>query len=228
MEQPLHQIRMCMRPECHFRFPLPAGADSDRCPKCGGPTRIVEMPYPAMHVPDPTKEYTHPPIEALLDNIRSTFNVGAMFRTADGAGLKHLHLCGITPTPDHPKVGKTALGAEKTIPWTQYWDGQGTAQILKNQGYRLWALEGGQNSQNLFTSLSDLHGTSIVLVVGNEVSGVDPGILALCDRKIYIPMAGVKESLNVSIAFGVAVYTLCYGYQISNKSYETGPDWENS
>ncbi len=171
----------------------------------------VENPYIDLTVELSASEPPGPPVEALLDNIRSTFNVGAMFRTADGAGVRHIHLAGVTPAPDHPKVGKTALGAEYAVPWTLHWDALEAARECKQNGMRLWALEGGAEARPLFDLRPELPGPPILLAVGNEVSGVDPGILELCDRHISIPMQGVKRSLNVSIAFGIAVYFLRFG-----------------
>lgn len=159
-----------------------------------------------------------PEVEALLDNIRSTFNVGAMFRTADGAGIRRLHLCGITSRPDNPKVAsriaKTALGAEQTVPWQAHNNILDAAQDLKAGGMRLWALEGGPRAESLFSSAGDLPGAPILLVVGNELSGVDPEVLDLCERVVAIPMQGYKRSLNVAIAFGVAAYFLRYGMRV--------------
>jgi 23S rRNA (guanosine2251-2'-O)-methyltransferase len=157
-----------------------------------------------------------PEVEALLDNIRSVFNVGNMLRSADGVGIRHVHLCGITPTPSNPKLAKTSLGAEHTVAWSYHRDGLAAALSLKESGLRLWALEGGARSESLFEAVADLHGPPIVLVVGNEISGVDPGILAQCDRVLYLPMQGVKTTLNVAVAFGIAVYFLRYGLLIQH------------
>jgi 23S rRNA (guanosine2251-2'-O)-methyltransferase len=212
MTLPIHQIVQCVRPGCRFRYPVSTDQPVRAfCLKCGGPTRVVESPYGSLKVEMNETKATGTPVEALLDNIRSTFNVGAMIRTADGAGVRHLHLCGITPTPDHPKVSKTALGAEYAVPWSQHWDAIETAVALKQNGMRLWALEGGPDTISLFDALPDLTGPPILLMVGNEVSGVDPGLLDLCERKIAIPMQGIKDSLNVAIAFGIAIYFLRFG-----------------
>jgi tRNA G18 (ribose-2'-O)-methylase SpoU len=151
-------------------------------------------------------------VEALLDNIRSVFNVGAMFRTADGAGLRHLHLCGITATPHHPRLVKTALGAEQVLPWTRYLNALDAAQHLRGQGATLWALESGLQSQDLFSARPSSEEGLLVLIVGNERAGIDPQLLALCHRVYHIPMSGVKASLNVAIAFGVAAYFLRHGH----------------
>jgi len=211
-------IRQCLRPTCRFRFPVTSDAlEMTACPKCGSPTRLVESPYTGLKVDHrPTQAGLQ--VQALLDNIRSSLNVGSMFRTADGAGVSHLHLCGITPTPDHPKVAKTALGAEYSVPWTQYWDALEAAESLKKGGFELWALEGGPRAESIFEAVRDLAqglppaqpGKALLLVVGNEVSGVDPGLLELCQRVVSIPMQGAKQSLNVAVAFGIAVYSLRY------------------
>jgi tRNA G18 (ribose-2'-O)-methylase SpoU len=147
-------------------------------------------------------------VEALLDNIRSVFNVGNMVRTADGAGIRHMHLCGITPTPNNPKLAKTALGAERSVPWTQHGDGLAAAVSLRKQGLRLWALEGGPRAESLFDARVDEKSPPIVLVVGSEIFGVDPGILEHCERVLCLPMQGSKNTLNVAVAFGIAAYFL--------------------
>jgi 23S rRNA (guanosine2251-2'-O)-methyltransferase len=205
-------IRQCDNKDCRFRFPIEqASPKGKRCPKCGALTQVVDLPFNNHAVEAPASTPDYPLVEALLDNVRSTFNVGAMFRTADGAGLRRLHLCGITPAPDNPKIAKTALGAELAVPWMQHLNALDAAQALKEQGLRLWALEGGPRAQSLFSCAADLPGAPILLVVGSEVSGVDPGLLNLSERVVSIPMQGVKRSLNVAIAFGVAAYFLRYG-----------------
>jgi tRNA G18 (ribose-2'-O)-methylase SpoU len=152
-----------------------------------------------------------PRIETLLDNIRSSYNVGSIFRTADGAGITHLYLGGITPTPEHPKVAKTALGADSTVPWSYHMNGLEMILDLKGRGWKLWALESGQKAVPLFEAVLTLPIQPILLIVGNERAGVDPEILDSCDSILSLPMSGHKQSLNVSVAFGVAVYWLRYG-----------------
>ncbi|MCA9968608.1 MAG: TrmH family RNA methyltransferase, partial [Anaerolineales bacterium] len=146
---------------------------------------------------------------ALLDNIRSIHNVGSMFRTADGAGLAHLYLAGITAAPTHPRLAKAALGAHETVPWSWHANGLDTAVSLRHAGYRLWAVETGPQAAPLFAA-PPLTGPTL-LVVGNEKAGVDPGILAICHRIFSLPMRGHKESLNAAVAFGIAAYTLRFG-----------------
>ena len=205
-------IRQCENPGCRFRFPLEQGsARGKRCPKCGALTQVIDFAYADRGIAAPAQPPLSPQVEALLDNVRSTFNVGAMFRTADGAGLRRMHLCGITPTPENPKIGKTALGAEDALPWKYHLNALDAADAIKTQGLRLWALEGGEQAQSLFDMAPDLPGAPILLVVGNELSGVDPDLLERCERVVSIPMQGSKRSLNMAIAFGVAAYFLRYG-----------------
>jgi tRNA G18 (ribose-2'-O)-methylase SpoU len=177
------------------------------CPHCGAPTRIA-ADYPQWERPSPATPPNGPIVEALLDNIRSVYNVGSIFRTADGAGLRHLHLCGITPPPDHPKTAKTALGAELAVAWTQNRNGLDTAVSLQERGSQLWAIEDSPQAESLFDIPVFPDGSPIVLVVGNELTGIDPDILAGCDRVLRIPMQGRKKSLNVATAFGIAVYAI--------------------
>lgn len=204
----MFQMRQCQNDSCRFRFPALAGTEEGRqCPECGDLTVVVGSPFTARS-PQASPDSTGPIVEALLDNIRSVFNVGAMFRTADGAGLRRLHLCGITATPRHPKVAKTALGAELVTPWTRHRNALDAAKQLQEQDAQLWALERQEGSRSLFSAAPRAVDSPIVLVVGNERAGIDPELLACCDRVLHIPMAGTKESLNVAIAFGVAAYYL--------------------
>ena len=194
--------------ECRFRFPVwLSRPQPSHCPHCRQPHLQIISPYAAHAVPQTPVGGEHLPFIALLDNIRSMHNVGSMFRTADGAGLSHLHLCGITPTPAHPKLAKTALGAETWVAWTYHKNGVDAAAVLQAQGYQLWAIEGGNRAQSLYQSQPPRE-APIALVVGNELAGIDPGILALCDQVVAIPMQGNKRSLNVAVAFGIAVYRL--------------------
>lgn len=201
----------CINPACAFRFPAPAAMAT--CPRCASPVRAVPETADLAEA-NPRDDTPGRLLEALLDNIRSTYNVGAMFRTSDGAGLSHLHLTGTSPTPENPRVGKTALGAEFSVPWSWHINGLQAAQHLKTQGKQLWALEIGPQSSSIFQAALDLPEEPFCLVVGNEVSGIDPGILALCDARVWIPMRGYKRSLNVAIAFGIAVYTLRYASRV--------------
>lgn len=143
----------------------------------------------------------------LLDNIRSAWNVGSILRSADGFGFDHVYLCGITPTPEQDAVTKTSLGAENTIPWSIHKDALKLATGLKKEGWKVIVLEEGEGSKEI-KKRSKGNVEKSVLILGSEVTGVDPDLLALCDEVISIPMRGQKRSLNVAIAFSVAAYAL--------------------
>jgi len=195
-----------------------AGRFSEVCPRCGAPVRqmlaktLAPEPGRAGVVGEAAQQTAHagdtPRLEALLDNIRSAWNVGSMFRTADGLGLGRLHLCGFTPTPNVEKVRKTSLGAEDNVAWEFSPDGVAHARALVSAGCRLWALEIDSRAEPLENCQRPPGPEPLVLVVGNEIVGIDPGIMALCERVVYIPMQGVKRSLNVAVAFGLAAYLL--------------------
>lgn len=207
---PLFEIRVC--PRCDLRFTVQLGdLRAEKCPLCRAPTQVIDSAYPQAEVEPSTSGPTGPELEVLLDNIRSAWNVGSMLRTADGCGVQKVHLCGVSSRPDNPKVWKTSLGAENSLPWEFHPDGVKAARALRDQGLRLWALEGGPRAESLFRTPPPNAGEAVVLVAGNELSGVDPGILALCERVVCLPMQGIKGSLNVAVAFGIATYYLRYG-----------------
>lgn len=140
----------------------------------------------------------------LLENIRSIHNVGAFFRTADGAGFDHIFLCGFTPTPEDPRMKKVALGAEEMISWSQHESTLDLCDDLRSQGFSLYALETGEDSKNLFQA--QLSQKPFTLLFGHEVEGVSDSLLEKADQTFFLPMRGQKESLNVSVAGGVAMY----------------------
>jgi tRNA G18 (ribose-2'-O)-methylase SpoU len=141
----------------------------------------------------------------ILDNIRSRENVGSIFRSADAFGVGKIYLCGITPIPPHDKISKSALGADEFVPWEYAKRTVDIVKRLKKNGIKIIALEQSRKSINLIEL--DQMG-DVALVVGNEVEGVGSGILKLSDRIIEIPMHGKKESLNVSVATGIALYAI--------------------
>ncbi len=211
--QNLHEILICTDPDCGFRFPLsPTEKRLERCPRCGAPVYKAEMPYNSFSIPAKAKRKKGHLFVSVLDNIRSAYNVGSIFRTSDGAGIDKLYLCGITPTPENPRVGKTALDAEKSIAWEHSWSVLETVRKLQNDGYMIVSLEGGNSAADLFSSLTFMKEKDqpIALVVGNEVSGIDPEVVKMSSLCVYIPMEGVKESLNVATAFGIAAYLIRY------------------
>lgn len=141
----------------------------------------------------------------ILPNIRSGHNVGAMFRTADGCGVDKIYLVGYTPCPPHTQVDKVSLGAEKVVPWEHYKQTVRLLKKLKSEGYRIVGLEQTKNSVSIYTWQPH---APIALVVGNEKTGITKNILQYCEDVVHLPMVGVKNSLNVSIAGGVAMYQI--------------------
>jgi 23S rRNA (guanosine2251-2'-O)-methyltransferase len=139
----------------------------------------------------------------VLPSIRSGHNVGAMFRTGDAVGIDKIYLTGYTACPPHTQIDKVSLGAEKWIPWEQYKQTGRLLKKLKKMGYNIVALEQTKKSKNIFEWKPKF---PVALVLGNEVRGIDKKYLDLCDEHLEIPMQGKKESLNVSIAAGVAMY----------------------
>ncbi len=145
----------------------------------------------------------------ILPNIRSCHNVGAMFRNADAFGVTKLFLVGWTATPPKPQIDKVSLGAETWMPWEQRQDLEELLGELKEQGIRIVALEQDDVSKDIGNWKLEIgEENGVALVVGNEVSGVAPEILKRCDDIVHIPMHGKKESLNVSVAAGVAMWEL--------------------
>ncbi len=148
------------------------------------------------------------PFTSVLNNIRSLYNVGSIFRTADGIGVKKIWLCGITGFPPDGQISKTALGAEKEVPWEYRQDACAVLRELKDQGYQIILLE--QLAESI--PYQDYEPAApVCLVVGNENSGVSDELLSLCDKTVEIDMAGLKNSLNVAVAFGIV------GYHIRNR-----------
>jgi len=144
----------------------------------------------------------------LMDNIRSAWNVGSILRSADGFGFMHAYLCGITPTADNEAVTKTSLGAEDSVSWSYHKDAVRLVKGLKVEGWKVYALEEDLRSRLISQVPDPQFLEPSVLIVGNEVTGVDPELLDLCDAIFYIPMRGEKKSFNVAIAFGIAAYAL--------------------
>ncbi len=150
---------------------------------------------------------------AVLDNLRSVHNVGSIFRTANACGIAHLVLTGTTPTPLDKKgfprkdFAKVALGAEDRVTWEYHEDTRSALQVLKKEGYYVIAFEQDKNSVD-YKGVSIEGKENIAFIVGPEVTGMTPDVLEVCDVVAEIPMLGTKESLNVTIAFGVGVYRI--------------------
>lgn len=143
----------------------------------------------------------------ICDNIRSLENVGSIFRTADALGASKIFLCGITGQPPEPKIAKTALGAEKTIPFEYHKQTWRLIEKLQAEGITVVALEQDKKSIDYRKFKPKF---PMALVVGHEVRGVSKSVLEKVNRIIHLPMNGKKESLNVSVAFGIAGYKICY------------------
>ncbi len=202
------ETRVCL--SCGLRYPTSKGnSPRARCPICLGMTEVVAEKT----IRAETRTRTKPARQggatraALLDNIRSAQNVGAILRSADAFGFERIYICGIAPTPENEAVKKTALGAEEYLTWSYHKNAVALIAELKNEGWKIVALEEGADSQEIEKArIAD--DEKMALVLGGEVGGVDEAILELCDAILSIPMRGRKRSLNVSVAFGVAAYAL--------------------
>lgn len=145
------------------------------------------------------------PVVALFDNIRSMWNVGSMFRTADGAWLEEIIISGYTASPPRKEIAKTALGAEYSVPWRYVPDAVEAISALKRRGYTAIALEHTTQSRSYVNVEYDF---PVVFVVGNEGVGIQDEIVQVCDFAVEIPQNGMKSSTNVAVAFGIMLYEL--------------------
>ena len=154
------------------------------------------------------------PVVALLENIRSMFNVGSMFRTADGVWLEEMVLCGYTAIPPRHEIAKTALGAEYSVPWRNAPRGVEVIQSLQRRGYTAVALEHTTRSHSHVQLEFPF---PMVFVVGNEGVGIQDELVAACDLAVEIPQYGMKSSLNVAVAFGIMAYELRRQWDLRQK-----------
>ena len=175
------------------------------------------------------------PLVMVLDNVRSMHNIGSVFRTSDAYLIEKVILCGITAQPPHPEIHKSALGAEFSVDWEYYADTNEAVEALKNQGYKVWAIEQAENSvmlQDFFKqsecspklgelskglrgmpnsqlptpNSSLLTPHSYAVVMGNEVKGVQQSVIDRCEGCIELPQFGTKHSLNVSVTAGIVIW----------------------
>jgi tRNA G18 (ribose-2'-O)-methylase SpoU len=158
---------------------------------------------------DEYKEIAKTPITVVLDNIRSCNNIGSVFRTSDALLIEKVVLCGITATPPNKEIHKTALDAEKSVPWQYAEQTEDAVTRLKANGYQVFAVEQVENSILLpdFTPEKD---QKLALVFGNEVKGVQQSVVDLCDGAIEIPQYGTKHSFNISVSAGIVLWDLVY------------------
>jgi tRNA G18 (ribose-2'-O)-methylase SpoU len=182
---------------------------SINCPICGSAAFIKETIDLTKDCRDNNNWKSFRKFILILDNVRSVYNVGAIFRTAIGLGLNHVYLCGITPTPKHKKFTKTSLGAENFINWEKSLNCVEQCKSLKEIGYQLIAIESTSESISLLNIKKiDLGDSKIAIIVGNEITGIDPKVLSLSDLVISIPITGKNKSFNVTTALGIALFHL--------------------
>ena len=157
------------------------------------------------------------PLVIVLDNVRSRNNVGSIFRTADAFCINQIHLCGITDTPPHREIHKTALGATESVSWKYFQETIDSIRTLKKEGYKIYAVEQTDES----TLLDKIQMTSlnkIALVFGNEINGIDEYVIGESDGSIEIPQFGTKHSLNISVSAGIVIWELSRNYFKSVKN----------
>ena len=152
------------------------------------------------------RESAKMPIVAVLQNVRSAYNVGSIFRTADAFLIEAIYLCGYTAYPPHKEIRKTALGADETVHWKHFNNVNSALEELRQQGYRIFAVEQAINSLKL-DGIEQFEG-KLAVVFGNEVTGVEQTTIENCDGCLEIPQFGMKHSLNVSVAAGVVLWEL--------------------
>jgi 23S rRNA (guanosine2251-2'-O)-methyltransferase len=171
---------------------------------------MERLPFQATQAAAAYQQIRRLPAAVLLDNVRSMYNVGAFFRTADAAGAERLYLCGITSRPPKRGISKTALGAEERVPWEHVWDPEPVIERLRTAGYQIAAVETAVHAVDLFDWRPRF---PVCLVFGHEVEGIRPQVNQLCDTHVRIPMLGFKHSLNVATAGGVVLYELLRKYR---------------
>ncbi len=147
------------------------------------------------------------PIIVVLENIRSAYNVGSVFRTADAFLLQSIYLCGYTAHPPHKEIKKTALGAEETMTWKYFKKINEAIEELRNDDYRIFAIEQAESSRSL-QQVDFKKNEKLAVIFGNEVSGVEQSTIELADGCIEIPQLGMKHSLNIATAAGVVLWEL--------------------
>lgn len=156
------------------------------------------------------------PVCVMLDCVRSLYNVGSFFRTGDAAGISTLYLTGYTGHPPHPRLSKTALGAEDHLPWEHHAEALPLLQTLREQGVELAAVETSSHAIDLYDWQPRF---PVCVVFGSEVSGIPEAVSGQCDVHVRIPMLGAKQSLNVAVAGGVVLFELLRKYRVLHESF---------
>jgi tRNA G18 (ribose-2'-O)-methylase SpoU len=168
------------------------------------------LPFLATQAGAPYEGISSLPVSILLDNVRSMYNVGAFFRTADAAGCEKLYLCGITGRPPKPAISKTALGSEETVAWEYHAQASALIRELHKSGHEVAAIETSRRAVDLYDWQPNF---PVCLLFGHETEGLGAELLDLCDTHVRIPMLGRKHSLNVATAGGVVIYELLRKYR---------------
>ncbi len=170
-------------------------------------TTLRKLKVTEMHrlTVDEFKEARKLPLTVVLDDVRSLHNIGAVFRTSDAFLVNRICLCGITATPPHPEMHKTALGAEYTVDWSYFKETEEAVNELHAMGYTVFAIEQCEGSTMLDKLVLE-PGKKYAVVLGNEVKGVKQEVVDLCDGCIEIPQFGTKHSLNVSVTAGIILW----------------------
>ncbi len=151
------------------------------------------------------------PVVVVLDNLRSLNNIGSVFRTCDAFRVWAIYLCGITATPPHREIHKTALGATESVSWRYFEETTDAVCTLKNENYKIFAVEQVENSISI-RDFSISQGDKIALILGHEIHGVDQKIIDLSDGCLEIPQFGTKHSLNVSVCAGIVIWEVFLNY----------------
>lgn len=154
------------------------------------------------------------PVIAILENIRSAYNVGSVFRTADAFLIESVFITGYTAKPPHKEISKTALGAQDSVDWKYFESAKPAIEHLKQNQYKIFAVEQVTGSISLL-KLRLLHSDKMAFIFGNEISGIDPETLPLCDGYIEIPQFGIKHSLNISVAAGIVLWEAIKTYSFN-------------
>lgn len=155
------------------------------------------------------------PVYVILNSIRSNYNVGSIFRTSDGAMIEKLYLCGYTPHPPKREILKTALGSTESVSWEYISDPKEVIKKLKKRNVKIVSLELTDSSKPYYEI--DPNDFPICLLIGNEITGVSQELIDMCDYSIEIPQYGIKQSLNVAVAYGIAIFELRKIFDLNKK-----------
>jgi len=191
-----------------WQRPMPAVCPSCSRPQSAKPIAILDYLEKLSAAYDLKSQGDYFAFNVIVEDIRSLHNIGSIFRTADGAGVSKLILCGISGVPPRKQIAKTSLGAEDTVPWTYCGNVVESIEVFKEKGVQIVGLERNDRSIECTEFVEKQMRQPLCLIVGNEVTGLSLQALSLCDAVCHLPMRGSKESLNVAVAFGIAAYMI--------------------